>query len=299
MKKACNLVFLVSVILLMSSISSFGFPDAQKKQGTPKKAYIEVAQLNIFDDPNVDNRLAELQRRIDAGRRAGQLTTDEANKLQANLDRIKEKIAKYRADGFLTPTERSQINEMFTNMEGKIRAERTDQDVAQRDAFGRRIAEAQRRIDDGARSGQLTREEANRLHAALNRVRERDASFRADNVMTDDEKFRLTQMLNALDERIRFERNDSDVVHREAFGKRISEMKRKIEAGMRVGQLNLDEACRLNSMLLRIKERDERFRSDGVLTREERVRLNQMLIHLEERIYEERWDADVNHPLFR
>jgi hypothetical protein len=76
-------------------------------------------------------------------------------------------------------------------------------------------------------------------------------------------------------------------------------VKRKIEAGMRAGQLTLDEACRLQSMLNRVRERDAQFRSDGILTREERIMLNQMLTMLEERIYEEKWDADVNHPLFR
>jgi hypothetical protein len=109
----------------------------------------------------------------------------------------------------------------------------------------------------------------------------------------------LHQMLNSLDERIRYERNDSDVVHREAFERRISELKRRIEAGMKGGQLTLDEACSLAAMLRRIREKDAQFRSDGLLTREERIRLNQMLTYLEDRIYEERWDADVNHPIFR
>jgi hypothetical protein len=68
---------------------------------------------------------------------------------------------------------------------------------------------------------------------------------------------------------------------------------------MRVGQLTLDEACRLQGMLNRIRERDAQFRADGILTREERMRLNQMLLHLEERIYDEKWDADTNNPLFR
>jgi hypothetical protein len=76
-------------------------------------------------------------------------------------------------------------------------------------------------------------------------------------------------------------------------------MKRRIEAGMRAGQLTLDEACRLQAIFNRIKERDAQFRSDGVLTREERLRLNKMLVHLEERIHEERWDADIDNPLFR
>jgi hypothetical protein len=51
--------------------------------------------------------------------------------------------------------------------------------------------------------------------------------------------------------------------------------------------------------LNRIKEKDVQYGSDGILTREDRMRLNQMLTMLEERICEEKWDADVNHPLFR
>jgi chromosome segregation ATPase len=293
------LLYSTTVFILASSISGFAFTGFQKEQAIPQRGAIELTQLNIFHDPAVDRRITELQRKIDAGKQAGQLTPAEIYKLQANLDRIKEKVAKYRADGFVTPSERNQLNEMLSTMEERIRTERGDEDVVQGGVIKKRISELQRKIDDGSKAGQLTRDEAYRLQAALNRIKEKDANLMADNVLTDDERFRITQMLNSLEERIRYEKNDSDIVHREAFERRITELKRKIEAGMKSGQLTLDEACRLNSMLIRIKDRDGLFRSDGILTREERMRLNQMLTHLEERIYEERWDADVNHPLFR
>lgn len=299
MRRAHITVVLGLVVITVVAVSGYAFPLQGKEGITPRRSTTDLAQLNIFDDPAIDRRVADLQRRIDGGKRSGQLTLQEANNLQSTLDRVKEKIAKYRADGFVTPSERNQVNEMLAVMEERIRSEKNDDEVIQKGGIGKRLAEVQRRIDNGVRSGRLTKDEANRLEAVLNRIKDKEAAFRADNVLTDEERFRLTQMIDALEERIRFERNDTDTVHREAFEKRLGELKRKIEVGMRVGQVTLDEACGLNGILLRIKERDRQFRSDGVLTREERIRLNQMLAFLEDRIYEERWDADVNHPVFR
>jgi hypothetical protein len=198
-----------------------------------------------------------------------------------------------------TREERARFNEMLTNLEERIREEKSDDETTRRDVFEKRIAELQRRIDAGVKAGQLTRDEAQQLQAALNRINKRDARYKADGHFTNEERIVLNQMLDSMEERIRYERNDTDVVHREAFERRISVMKRRIEGGMKAGQLTLDEACGLQSMFNRIMKKDAQFRSDGVLTRQERVRLNQMITMLEERIYEEKWDTDVNHPLFR
>jgi anti-sigma28 factor (negative regulator of flagellin synthesis) len=240
-----------------------------------------------------------LQRKIDVGKQRGQLTPDEANRLQTYLSAVNERVAKYRRDGFLTGDEKTKVNEMLTTLEERVRAERTDDEVAQRDAVDKRVAELQRRIDAGARAGQLTRDEATQLQARLNRITEKEAQYRADGRLTNDETSSLNQMLNTMEERIRYERNDTDAVHREAFEKRIAEIKRIIEAGMRAGQITLEEAWRLQTILNRIRERDAQFRSDGVLTREERIRLNRMLTHLEEQVYEEKWDANVDNPVYR
>lgn len=297
MKRIPVVVLFMSFVTLFWSVSAFAV--TQKEQISTQRGIIELAQLRILDDPTIDNRITEAQRRIDVGKQRGQLTPDEADRLQTYLNAIKERVARYRRDGILVGDERTKINEMLTTLEERIRVERADEQTAGKDVFDRRIDELQRRIDAGMRAGQLTREEARHLQAAMNRIKEKETRYRADGLLTNDERYALTQILNSMDERIRYERNDSDVVHKEAFERRILEMKRRIEAGMRAGQLTLDEACRLNSILIRIKDRDIQFRSDGILTKEERTRLNQMLIHLEERIYEERWDADINNPLFR
>lgn len=299
MRRTGIVILFVTFVVFFGSISGYSFTGQQKEQITPRRANTELAQLTILDDPTIDKRVAELQRRIDAGKRSGKLTADEVYRLQSTLNRIKEKVAKYRGDGFVTSNERTQLNEMVATLEERIRDEKSDDETSRRDASEKRIAEMQRRIDAGMRSGQLTREEARHLQTALDRIKGRDARYKADGTVTNEERIILNQMLNSMDERIRYERNDSDAVHRESFERRLSELKRRIEAGMRAGQLTLEEACSLNSMLIRIKEKDTQFRSDGILTREERMRLNQMITFLEERIYEEKWDVDVNNQLFR
>jgi septal ring factor EnvC (AmiA/AmiB activator) len=299
MKKLRASLFLTTIVLLAGGISALAFSGPQTEMSAPQRAKIELAQLRILDDPTIDNRIAEAQRKIDVGKQRGQLTPDEANRLQTYLNAVKERVAKYRRDGFLTGDERTKVNEMLTTLEERVRAERTDDEVAQRDAVDRRVAELQRRIDAGVRAGQLTRDEATQLQARLNRITEKAARYRADGRLTNDETSSLNQMLNTLEERIRYERNDTDTVHREAFEKRIAEIKRKIEAGMRAGQITLEEAWHLQTILNRVRERDAQFRSDGVLTREERMRLNRMLTHLEEQVYEEKWDANVDNPVFR
>jgi hypothetical protein len=102
MKKIWAVLFFITVITLIGGTSAIAFKGQQTEQNLPQRAKNELAQLNIFDDPSFDKRVAEAQRRIDAGKRSGKLTLDEANRLQAILDRIKEKAAKYRSDGFVT-----------------------------------------------------------------------------------------------------------------------------------------------------------------------------------------------------
>ena len=130
MKKIWVLLFFVIVMLLSGGIPALAFSGPQTELSSPQRAKTELAQLNFFDDPTVDKRITELQRRIDAGKRSGQLTSDEASRLQASLDGFKAKIAKYRNDGFMSRDERAKANEMLTALEERVRAERTDDDVA-------------------------------------------------------------------------------------------------------------------------------------------------------------------------
>jgi len=66
MKKTWVLLFFVIVALLSAGIPALAFSGPQTELSSPQRAKTELAQLNFFDDPTVDKRITELQRRIDA-----------------------------------------------------------------------------------------------------------------------------------------------------------------------------------------------------------------------------------------
>lgn len=61
------------------------------------------------DNPGVDQRQANQQKRIDQGVQSGQLTEKEAKKLNKQQERINKKEAKMKEDGKLTKKEREKL----------------------------------------------------------------------------------------------------------------------------------------------------------------------------------------------
>ena len=73
----------------------------------------------VTHDPQIMERFANQQRRIDDGVKKGTLTKDEAALVQDNLNRIKDKEAKLAADGKLTPEEKKILNDKL-DMNGEM-----------------------------------------------------------------------------------------------------------------------------------------------------------------------------------
>ncbi|GAB4406720.1 MAG: hypothetical protein OHK0032_01830 [Thermodesulfovibrionales bacterium] len=88
MKKVFALAFLAGVMIMMIAGGAFA--------GTA--------------DPNIQDRIAEQQRRIDNGITTGALTRHEADVLQDNLNWIKAEEARLKADGRLTKRERARLH---------------------------------------------------------------------------------------------------------------------------------------------------------------------------------------------
>ena len=75
---------------------------------------------------NIDQRLAQLDRRIDQGVRDGSLNRREAWRLRGEFNEIARLQARYRADG-LSRWERADLDRRFDILSSEIRAERHDQ----------------------------------------------------------------------------------------------------------------------------------------------------------------------------
>ena len=74
---------------------------------------------------SINQRQAQLDRRIDRGLRSGDLTRSEAQRLRVEFNRIARLEARYRANG-LSNWERADLDRRFDRLAAQIRYERRD-----------------------------------------------------------------------------------------------------------------------------------------------------------------------------
>lgn len=169
----------------------------------------------------IDQRQAQLDARIDAGVRNGDLTRNEAIQLRGEFNALANLEARYRVNG-LSNWERSDLERRFDILSTHIRFERHDAQDRQwyggrnwTDSRGRwvsidrRKAQLDRRIDQGVQSGQLTRDEAGRLRAEFNELVRVERLYRR-NGLSSMERAGLDTRFDKLAVRIRLERTDDD-----------------------------------------------------------------------------------------
>lgn len=151
---------------------------------------IGVANADILD------RIGEQQQRIDNGIAKGQLTRGEADTLQDNLNWIKMTYSKLREDGRLNASERQSLNRMLDENNDMIYKRKHNIRKVYDYSFNDRIAEQQRRIDQGIASGTLTRREFEILQDNLNWIKMRAAEMESAGRLTPYESEKLTRMLD-------------------------------------------------------------------------------------------------------
>ena len=164
---------------------------------------------------SINQRQAQLEQRINQGLRNGQLTRAEATRLRAEYRGIAQLEVRYRrsAPG-LTIAERRDLDRRFDVLSRKIRFERRDNQNRPGADNGwwninQRQAILDRRIDQGVRSGQITRAEAVRLRAEFRGIAALEARYRQSRPgLTMAERADLDRRFDALARKIRWERRD-------------------------------------------------------------------------------------------
>lgn len=175
---------------------------------------------------SINERQANLETRIEAGVRSGDLTRNEARELRGAFGDIAALEGRYRADG-LSAWERTDLQRRFDALSSRIRYDRNDnQERGDRGDRGdrwdnwtgqggvwmninQRQARIDQRIEQGVRSGKLTRREARSLRAEFNGVARLENRYRANGLSTW-ERADLDRRFDALSARLRWERNDRD-----------------------------------------------------------------------------------------
>ena len=166
---------------------------------------------------SIDARQANLDARIDAGVRSGDLTRAEALRLRAEFRDIARLESHYRASYGLSLAERRDLDRRFDALSSRIRYERNDgQDRYGRgdDRYNRgwmSINARQRMIENriyaGMRSGRLSEREAGRIRAEFGDIVRLEARYRR-NGLNGWERADLDRRFDRLDALITAEARD-------------------------------------------------------------------------------------------
>ena len=152
--------------------------------------------------------------------RNGDLTRAEARSIRNDYQALADLEARYRVNG-LSSWERSDLDRRMDQLSMRVRFERNDQqegwyggrgwndDNGRWVSIDRRKMQLDRRIEQGLRSGQLTRSEAARLRADFNAIARVEARYRVDG-LSAREMADLDRRFDTIAQAIRWERRDGE-----------------------------------------------------------------------------------------
>ncbi len=164
--------------------------------------------------------------------------------------------------------------------------------------INQRQANLDARIDQGVRSGSLTRNEAVRLRAEFQEISRLEARYRAGG-LSAWERSDLDRRFDVLSAKIRIQRADRDDRNDRRWydnqgrwqniNQRQADLDRRIDQGVRSGQLSRAEALRLRAEFQTIARLETRYRANG-LNNWERSDLDRRFDVLSGKIRDERRD---------
>ncbi|MDP3795919.1 MAG: hypothetical protein Q8R06_02050 [Polaromonas sp.] len=164
--------------------------------------------------PGIDQTQAAISTRIQEGLASGRITPSEAQALYRRDREIQMRENQFKANGDASPQERQQLRADLSFLSAEV-----ERLIANRDVVGQpgypgypgypgnagntpgidnRQINISERIDEGVRTGRITRREADRLYSRERRIARHEAAFKSDGVVTQQERRQLRNELTAL-----------------------------------------------------------------------------------------------------
>jgi hypothetical protein len=153
------------------------------------------------------------------------------------------------------------------------------------------------RIQQGVRSGELTRRETARAREDQRDIRQLERAYKSDGELTRGERRDLTQEQNQAGRQLYRNKHDAQErqpsgVRSPAIDQRQSNQAGRVAQGVKSGELTRPEARELREERRDIRDLERTYESDGTLSRGERRDLNQQLDQNSREIFEEKHDAE-------
>jgi hypothetical protein len=154
------------------------------------------------------------------------------------------------------------------------------------------------RIQQGVRSGELTRREAGRLAHEQRDIGRLEREYKADGAVTGVERRDLHHEQNQASRHIYEQRHDAQdrpgaPTRDPGVNQRQANQTGRIAQGVASGELTRPETQELRAERRDIRQLEQDYRSDGGLTRNEREDLHQQLNQQSREIYEEKHDEEM------
>ena len=153
--------------------------------------------------PGIDRAQQAISERIQQGMASGHITPSEARELYRRDRDIEMRENQMKSNGNVNPQERQRLR---TDLEG-LGAE-VERMMANSDVVGQGRdntpgidnvqANISQRINEGVRSGHISRRDARNLQMRERAIARREASFKRDGVVTPQERRQLRDELNGL-----------------------------------------------------------------------------------------------------
>lgn len=188
---------------------------------------------------SLEQRVANQERRINQGVRAGTLTKEEASGLR---DRLHQAQQNFEKDGFQSadPAKLQEQQKLLNGLSKDIRSAKHDDTIDPQ----ARLDDLDRRIAQGTKDGSLTADEASGLQQTASELR-----GQLESATTDEAKQALTQKLGDLSKQVHDERHDGEL----DVDKRMESFKQRIEAGVKDGSLTAQEAMKLTGKMFGVE----------------------------------------------
>lgn len=156
---------------------------------------------------SINQRQANLDARIDAGIRSGDLTRGEAARLRGEFSDLARLEARYRSSNGLSMSERRDLDMRFDSLSAQIRFDRNDRNDRGWQPINERQRMLDARIDRGIRDGRLDRREAYRIRDQFSDIASLEQRYRR-NGLSREERRDLDRRFDRLDAQLSASLND-------------------------------------------------------------------------------------------
>ena len=163
-------------------------------------------------------RNVEQQKRIEQGLKSGELNTREASKLEREEAKVNRDQARALKDGNLSPAEKAKIRAEQNKVSADIYKQKHDAQKGNPDSASSKRMQAdvqrnvnqQKRIEQGVKSGELTKSETAKLERGQAAVEHKEAKAGKDGHVGAREQARIQRAEDRQSKRIYKEKHDEE-----------------------------------------------------------------------------------------